>query len=49
MQIDELVNIISKIDEPEAKALVKGIIEKLNNIIDIGLGYLTLDRETSTI
>lgn len=49
MQIDELVNVISKIDEPEAQPLVKGIIEKLNNIIDIGLGYLTLDRETSSL
>ena len=49
MQIDELVKVIKEINEPEAEPLVKGIIEKLNNIIDIGLGYLTLDRETSSL
>lgn len=49
MQIDKLVEVIKEIDEPEAQPLVKGIIEKLNNIIDIGLGYLTLDRETSSL
>ncbi|MDV4149303.1 excinuclease ABC subunit UvrA [Clostridium sp. AL.422] len=49
MQIDELIKVIKKIDEPEAEPLIKGVTEKLNNIIDIGLGYLTLDRETSTL
>lgn len=49
MQIDELAKVIKEIKEPEAQPLIKGIIEKLNNIIDIGLGYLTLDRETSSL
>lgn len=49
MQIDELVKVIKEINEPEAEPLIKGIVEKLNNIIDIGLGYLILDRETSTL
>lgn len=49
MQIDELVKVIVKIKNPEAEPFVKSIIEKLNNIIDIGLGYLTLDRETSSL
>ena len=49
MQIDTLVKVIAEIKEPEAEPLVKGIIEKLDNIIDIGLGYLTLDRETSSL
>lgn len=49
MQIDELVEIIKNIDEPEAQPILKGIIEKLNSIIDIGLGYLSLDRETSSL
>lgn len=49
MQIDELVKVIKEIKEPEAKPLINGILEKLNNIIDIGLGYLTLDRETSIL
>ncbi|QLY77946.1 ATP-binding cassette domain-containing protein [Clostridium intestinale] len=49
MQIDELVKVIGKIKNPEAEPFVKSIIEKLTNIIDIGLGYLTLDRETSSL
>ncbi|MGO0861987.1 excinuclease ABC subunit UvrA, partial [Clostridioides difficile] len=49
MQLDELVKVIKDINEPEAQPLLKGILEKLNNIIDIGLGYLTLDRETSSL
>lgn len=49
MQLDELVRVIKDINEPEAQPLLKGILEKLNNIIDIGLGYLTLDRETSSL
>lgn len=49
MQINELVNVLSTFNVEEVKPLIKGILEKLNNIIDIGLGYLTLDRETSTL
>ncbi|MGL5352676.1 MAG: ATP-binding cassette domain-containing protein, partial [Clostridium sp.] len=49
MQIDKLVDVISQITNEEAQPLVQSIIEKLNNIIDIGLGYLTLDRETSSL
>lgn len=49
MQIDELVEVIKNIDKVEAQPLLKGIIEKLNSIIDIGLGYLSLDREASSL
>ena len=49
MQIDELIKFMGNIKEAEAEPLVKSIVEKLNNIIDIGLGYLTLDRETSSL
>ncbi|WP_027632771.1 ATP-binding cassette domain-containing protein [Clostridium hydrogeniformans] len=49
MQIDELIKVMENIKEAEAEPLVKSIVEKLNNIIDIGLGYLTLDRETSSL
>lgn len=49
MQIDELVKVINDIDVKKAQPVIESIKEKLNNIIDIGLGYLTLDRETSTL
>lgn len=48
-QIDELIKIIGDMNAEEVSPVVDGIKEKLNNIIDIGLGYLTLDRETSTL
>ncbi|HEY8890544.1 MAG TPA: excinuclease ABC subunit UvrA [Clostridium sp.] len=49
MQIDELINVIDEINLTEISTVIESIKEKLNNIIDIGLGYLTLDRETSTL
>ncbi|WP_291576513.1 excinuclease ABC subunit UvrA [Clostridium sp. UBA4548] len=49
MQIDELIKVIDDIDIKKAQPVIESINEKLNNIIDIGLGYLTLDRETSTL
>ena len=49
MQIDNLIKVIDEINIKEALPIVESIKEKLNNIIDIGLGYLTLDRETSTL
>lgn len=48
-QIDELINIIGDMEVKEISPVIESIKEKLNNIIDIGLGYLTLDRETSTL
>ncbi|MEG0771759.1 excinuclease ABC subunit UvrA [Clostridium sp.] len=49
MQLDELIKVIDQIKLPEVRTVIESIKEKLNNIIDIGLGYLTLDRETSTL
>ncbi|WP_243177602.1 hypothetical protein [Clostridium hominis] len=40
---------IADLTSMQIDELIKGIVEKLNNIIDIGLGYLTLDRETSSL
>lgn len=49
MEIKDLIKFIEKIDIVEALPLTKGILEKLNNIMEIGLGYLTLDRATTTL
>ncbi|MGG7177889.1 ATP-binding cassette domain-containing protein [Clostridium paraputrificum] len=49
MQLDELINVISTFTMEEALPIVESIKDKLTNIIDIGLGYLTLDRETSSL
>lgn len=49
MQLDELIKVLSEIDAKEVSPVVESIKEKVNNIIDIGLGYLTLNRETSSL
>lgn len=49
LQLDELVPILEGIKEEEVQPIIHGLLNKVQNIIDIGLGYLTLDRETSTL
>lgn len=50
LQLDELVPILENIkEEEEVQPIINGLLNKVQNIIDIGLGYLTLDRETSTL
>lgn len=49
MQINELIPIIKSYDEYTAKPLITGIIEKLKIFDDIGLGYIKLTRETTTL
>jgi excinuclease UvrABC ATPase subunit len=49
MQISELIGIVQKIDDPVAKSAVKTLTERLQHLIDIGLEYLTLNRETDTL
>ncbi len=49
MQLDELVKVIDDIDVEGVEPIIESLKDKLNNVIDIGLGYLTLDRETYTL
>jgi excinuclease UvrABC ATPase subunit len=49
MQVDKLVGVIKKFDAQENHALVKTVMERLSNLEEIGLGYLTLDRMTDTL
>ena len=49
MQLDELRDVLLQIDEPNAKPIVDGIVNRINNLCDIGLSYLTLTRETPTL
>lgn len=49
MQLDELMAVLQKIEEPLAKELVVGITERLQSLCDIGLGYMTLTREMPTL
>lgn len=49
MEVTELVRIIGKIDDPVATPMVSSLCSRLQHLIDIGLGYLSLDRETLTL
>lgn len=49
MQLDELIKVLPEIADKNAKPIVDGIMERLQNLCDIGLSYMTLTRETSSL
>ncbi len=49
MEVGELIGVIKGIKEPIARPLVDSLVERLQNVADIGLDYLTLNRETDTL
>ncbi len=49
MEISELIEVIKGIKGEVAKPLVDGLLERLQNVVGIGLEYLTLNRETDTL
>ncbi|KRV49731.1 daunorubicin resistance protein DrrC [Wenjunlia vitaminophila] len=49
MEATELRRALAAIDDPVAAPVVATLLERLDDLITIGLGYLSLDRETSTL
>jgi excinuclease UvrABC ATPase subunit len=49
MEIPVLIETLKTFKEPAAEPLVKAILERLQNLVDIGLEYLSLSRETDTL
>jgi len=49
MQITDLLDFIHTIHEPKATTMVGAITDRLEHLVSIGLGYLSLSRETSTL
>ena len=49
MEVSELIKVVAKIDVPQAASMVKTLEERLQHVVDIGLGYLSLNRETDTL
>jgi excinuclease UvrABC ATPase subunit len=49
MEVGELIGVIKKIKGAAAKPLVDDMVRRLQNLVDIGLEYLTLNRETDTL
>jgi excinuclease UvrABC ATPase subunit len=49
MEVDDLVAVIRAIEDPVAGPMVASLTERLDQVIAIGLGYLSLNRETDTL
>ena len=49
MEVDELIEVIRAIKDPVAAPMVAALVERLQHMIDIGLEYLSLNRETDTL
>jgi excinuclease UvrABC ATPase subunit len=49
MEVAQLIGVIKTIKEPTATPLLKTLIQRLLYLVDIGLEYLTLNRETDTL
>lgn len=49
MEVGHLIRVIREINDAAAAPMVKSLTERLQHLVDIGLDYLTLDRETDTL
>jgi len=49
LEVDELIEVVRAIQDPVAAPIVASLVEQLQTMIDIGLGYLSLDRATDTL
>ena len=49
MEFTELVRVLNTITDPRAKTIVDTLTASLHRMIEIGLPYLSMDRESSTL
>lgn len=49
LEVSQLIRIIREVDNAVAAPIIKSLTERLQHLVDIGLDYLTLDRETDTL
>ncbi|HSK90214.1 MAG TPA: excinuclease ABC subunit UvrA [Euzebyales bacterium] len=49
MEAGDLIDVVSAIDDPTVAPVVSAIADRLRALASVGLGYLTLDRETPTL
>ena len=49
MEVGDLIHVIRTIDDPAAQSMVETLAERLQYLVDIGLEYLSLNRETDTL
>lgn len=49
MQVTELADLVRSVRAPKVAPLLTRLSERLDHLIEIGLGYLSLSRETATL
>lgn len=49
MQVDELIDIVTGVDDRGAGPMVADLKSRIQHLIDIGLGYLSLDQSTTSL
>ena len=49
MEVGDLIGVIKGVRDAVTKPMVDSLVARLQNVIDIGLAYLTLNRETATL
>ncbi|MGL4236307.1 ATP-binding cassette domain-containing protein [Tabrizicola sp.] len=49
MQVSDLIDVVRSIDAPSVRPIVKALTARLESLASIGLGYLSLDRESATL
>ncbi|MFI9407823.1 ATP-binding cassette domain-containing protein [Nocardia sp. NPDC052316] len=49
MQISDLAEWVRALDEPSVKPLLDSLVHTLDSFVDIGLGYLSLERPSGTL
>jgi excinuclease UvrABC ATPase subunit len=49
METEELLGVLRALDVPQAKPVANALVAQVGHLVDIGLGYLSLDRRTSTL
>ncbi len=49
METTELIGVVKAIKDPIAAPIARALVERLQHLVDIGLEYLSLNRETDTL
>ncbi|WP_138475640.1 ATP-binding cassette domain-containing protein [Dyadobacter bucti] len=49
MEVSELIGFVKEVNDPVAAPMVATLTERLEHLVNIGLEYLSLDRETNTL
>lgn len=49
MEVADLADVLARIDDPVATPIAAAARTRLDRLVGIGLGYLSLDRETTTL